>query len=139
MDRRRTGRNFHRRINPCRQIDAEAIAVRGIRDADAADAPKFTEIMDELIAFVRDSSLVIHNAPFDLAFLNMELSLAGWPRPLQGLCEIIDTLPLARSLHPGKRNNLDALCDRYRSDERRVGKGWLGTGRSRGAPDHKKK
>src|SRR3546814_5586329 len=81
MDRRRTGRNFHRRIIPCRQIDAEAIAVRGIRDADAADAPKFTEIMDELIAFVRDSSLVIHNAPFDLAFLNMELSLAGWPRP----------------------------------------------------------
>src|SRR3546814_1907502 len=65
MDSRRTGRNFHRRINPCRQIDAEAIAVRGIRDADAADAPKFTEIMDELIAFVRDSSLVIHNAPFD--------------------------------------------------------------------------
>src|SRR3546814_21000709 len=72
MDRRRTGRNFHRRINPCRQIDAEAIAVRGIRDADAADAPKFTEIMVAIIAFVRDSSLVIHNAPFDLAFLNME-------------------------------------------------------------------
>src|SRR3546814_20716669 len=97
---------------PTRRSSELAIAVRGIRDADASDAPKFTEIMDELIAFVRDSSLGIHNAPFDLAFLNMELSLAGWPRPLQGLCEIIETLPLARSLHPGKRNNLDELCDR---------------------------
>src|SRR3546814_4890407 len=96
MDRRRTGRNFHRRINPCRQIDAEAIAVRGIRDADAADAPNFTEIMDELIAFVRDSLLVIHNAPFDLAFLNLALSLAGSPRPLQGLRAIIATRQIGR-------------------------------------------
>jgi DNA polymerase-3 subunit epsilon len=127
VNRRVTGRTFHRYLNPERAIDEGAMAVHGIKRADLDDKPKFREVAEELIGFISDAELVIHNAAFDVAFLDAELGkLAGAPgggsfagRSVATLCRVLDTLTLARSMHPGQRNNLDALCKRYSVDNSR--------------------
>jgi DNA polymerase-3 subunit epsilon len=117
MNRRLTGRKFHRYLNPEREIDAGALAVHGIDLARLQSAPRFAEIAEELLAFISGAELIIHNAPFDVGFLDAELArLPGEPRTVAALCRVLDTLALARSLHPGQRNSLDALCKRYSVD-----------------------
>jgi DNA polymerase-3 subunit epsilon len=119
VNRRPSGRHFHRYLNPERDIDAGARAVHGITRERLAQAPKFAEIAAELFSFIHDSELIIHNAPFDLAFIDMELKLlasAALPAGVRSVCTVLDTLPLARARHPGQRNNLDALCKRYGID-----------------------
>jgi DNA polymerase-3 subunit epsilon len=117
VNRRMTGRTFHRYLNPERDIDARAAEVHGMRRADLEDKPRFVEVAEELLTFVRGAELVIHNAPFDLAFLDAELArIPGEPRRMRELCQVLDTLELARQLHPGQRNSLDALCRRYAID-----------------------
>lgn len=113
-NRRRTGRTFHRYLNPERDIEDGAMDVHGIRAADLADKPLFRDIAAELMDFVRGCDVIIHNAPFDVGFINWELKQLGpeWGR-LEDHCRIIDTLALARDLHPGQKNSLDALCLRY--------------------------
>lgn len=108
-----TGRDFHRYVNPERVMDADALAVHGITDAMLADKPRFVEIVDDLLAFLDDGRLVIHNAEFDLRFLNHELRLIGRP-PLA--CAHEDTLALARRRFPGAPASLDALCRRFAID-----------------------
>jgi DNA polymerase-3 subunit epsilon len=117
-DRRPTGRHFHRYVNPDRDIDAAASEVHGITLEDLADKPRFADIADELLEFLGDGELLIHNAAFDVAFLNAELGRLGKPA-IDSLCRVTDTLALARELHPGKRNSLDALCERYTVDNSR--------------------
>jgi DNA polymerase III subunit epsilon len=119
VNRRVTGRTFHRYLNPERAIDEGALAVHGIKRADLDDKPRFAEIAAELVAFISDAELVIHNAAFDVAFLDAELARLSEPRPVASLCRVLDTLTLARSMHPGQRNNLDALCKRYGVDNSR--------------------
>jgi DNA polymerase-3 subunit epsilon len=117
LNRRPTGQKFHRYLNPEREIDPGALAVHGIELSSLLTAPKFADIADELIAFIQDAELIIHNAPFDVGFLDAELArLPGSSRCVAGLCRVLDTLALARSLHPGQRNSLDALCKRYGVD-----------------------
>jgi DNA polymerase-3 subunit epsilon len=117
LNRRPTGQKFHRYLNPEREIDAGAMAVHGIDSTRLQQAPKFAEIVDELVAFISGAELIIHNAPFDVGFLNAELArLAGEARTVISICKVLDTLALARSLHPGQRNSLDALCKRYSVD-----------------------
>jgi len=109
-------RSFHRYINPEREIDAGAAEVHGLTLERLQDEPKFAEIAPALVEFIRGAELIIHNAPFDVGFLNKELELAGLSR-LDNFCPVvIDTLKLAKELHPGKKNNLNALCDRYQVD-----------------------
>jgi DNA polymerase-3 subunit epsilon len=110
--RKATGRHFHRYMNPERDIDLAATQVHGLTAEDLADKPKFGDIADEFLDFVQGSELLIHNAPFDVAFLNAELARIGRPK-LDSVCTVSDTLMMARELHPGKRNSLDALCERY--------------------------
>ncbi len=117
-DRRPTGRHFHRYVNPERAIDAAATQVHGLAAEDLADKPRFADIADELLEFLEGAELLIHNAPFDVAFLNAELARAQRPA-IETLCSVTDTLALARELHPGKRNSLDALCERYAVDNSR--------------------
>jgi DNA polymerase-3 subunit epsilon len=117
LNRRPTGQKFHRYLNPEREIDAGAIAVHGLDNAKLATAPKFADIVDDLLAFIGGAELVIHNAPFDVGFLDAEFArLPGNSRCVSGLCKVLDTLALARKLHPGQRNGLDALCKRYSVD-----------------------
>ena len=116
LDRKVTDNNFQTYLNPKRKIDPVSMHVHGITDEFVADKPEFQEIMQEFIDFVNDAELIMHNAPFDVAFINRELSLAGYNKELHEICEIIDTLPMARKIHPGKRNSLDALCSRYGVD-----------------------
>ena len=117
VNRRLTGRKFHRYVNPEREIDAGALAVHGIALEQLRDAPKFADIAEELLEFITGAELIIHNAPFDVAFVDAELArLPGAPRTISALCRVLDTLALARSLHPGQRNSLDALCKRYSVD-----------------------
>jgi len=117
VNRRRTGRVFHRYLRPDREIDPGALQVHGITAEFLRDQPRFAEIADEWLEFVRGAELVIHNAPFDVAFLDAELALLPEPpgRVLD-VCQVLDTLALARQLHPGQRNGLDALCKRYSVD-----------------------
>lgn len=113
FNRKLTGNNFHRYINPERDSDEAALAVHGLTTEFLSDKPKFHEIAEELRAFVQGAEVIIHNAPFDLGFLNAEFARLGLP-PFTELCSgVIDTLVQAKELHPGKRNSLDALCDRY--------------------------
>jgi DNA polymerase-3 subunit epsilon len=120
LNRRVTGRTFHRYLNPERAIDEGAMAVHGIKRADLDDKPRFAEVAAELIEFIQDAELVIHNAAFDVAFLDSELArLQGDRRRVASLCRVLDSLALARSMHPGQRNNLDALCKRYEVDNSR--------------------
>jgi DNA polymerase-3 subunit epsilon len=115
VNRRVTDRTFHVYLQPDREVDPGAIAIHGISNEDLADKPRFAEVAAEFLEFVRGARLVIHNAPFDLGFLNNELRLASQPesRPLDEMCTILDTLVLERRLHPGQRASLDALCKRY--------------------------
>ena len=115
--RRLTGRVFHRYLNPERDIDAGAQEVHGITREQLRQEPKFAEIAAEFLEFVQDAELIIHNAPFDVAFLNAELQRLPTPTPkLTERCRVLDTLSMARQMHPGQRNNLDALCKRYSVD-----------------------
>jgi DNA polymerase-3 subunit epsilon len=117
VNRRPSGRTFHRYLNPEREIDEGALAVHGISRTDLDGQPRFADIAEELLAFVGGAELVIHNAAFDVAFLDAELArLPGEPRQVASLCQVLDTLALARELHPGQRNSLDALCKRYDVD-----------------------
>jgi len=116
-NRRLTGRHFHCYLNPDRAIDEGAVQVHGITSQFLADKPRFAQIAADFLHFVSGAELVIHNAPFDLSFLNSELMLAGFTQEsLQDLCTITDTLVMARRKHPGQRNSLDALCKRYEVD-----------------------
>ena len=116
VNRRPTGQKFHRYLNPEREIDAGALAVHGIEMSRLAQAPKFAEICAELIAFIDGAELIIHNAPFDVGFLDAEFARLPESRAVCAMCRVLDTLALARSLHPGQRNSLDALCKRYSVD-----------------------
>lgn len=114
IDRRLTGRHFHRYMNPQRHVDEGAVEVHGLTDQFLADKPLFAQVVDEFLAFVHGAELIIHNAPFDLAFLDAELALLGGDRGcMADYCTHTDTLVMARTRHPGQRNSLDALCKRY--------------------------
>ena len=117
INRRKTERHFHQYINPQREIDDGAFEVHGISNADLKDKPAFGEVAGLFLDFVRDAELIIHNAPFDVEFINNELQLLGpeWGR-LEDYCTVSDTLSMARERHPGQKNNLDALCTRYAVD-----------------------
>lgn len=116
LNRKLTGQRFHHYLNPEREVEAGALAVHGLSNEFLQDKPRFAEIVGEFLDFIRGAELVIHNAPFDVGFLNHELALLGLP-PLEQTCAgVIDTLRLARELHPGRRNSLDALCERYAID-----------------------
>jgi DNA polymerase III subunit epsilon len=120
MNRRHTGRTFHRYLNPEREIDEGALAVHGISRADLEREPRFAEVVDELLEFITGAELIIHNAAFDIAFLDAELArLPGNSRVMSKLCRVLDSLKLAREMHPGQRNSLDALCKRYSVDNSR--------------------
>ncbi len=113
-DRKKSEEHFHTYLNPSRLIDEEASKVHGITNSDLEDKPFFDEIAEEFISFVEGSTLVIHNAPFDLGFLNNELKLASINYPnLEEICEVEDSLLIARDKYPGQRNSLDALATRY--------------------------
>ncbi len=117
IDRKLTGKQFHKYMHPDRDIDDGAIEVHGITLEFLADKPKFPQIAQEFLEFVRGAELIIHNAPFDLAFLNQELRrLPSEIDELESICGIVDTLAMARQKHPGQKNNLDALCKRYLID-----------------------
>ena len=117
VNRKLTGRHFHEYINPQREIDDGALEVHGITSEFLNDKPLFHEIVDSFVEFVRDAELVIHNAPFDVSFLDYEFGLLDEsPGKMARLCEITDSLTLARRKHPGQKNNLDALCRRYEVD-----------------------
>ncbi len=114
IDRTLTGNNYHQYINPEREVDEGALEVHGISNDFLADKPLFAEIVDDFMSFIEGAELVIHNAPFDVGFINHELALLGgsWGQ-LDRYCSVVDTLQMARKLHPGQKNNLDALCKRY--------------------------
>jgi len=117
VNRRPTQNRFHRYINPEREVDRGALEVHGIENEFLATQPKFAEIAHEFIEFVKGAELVIHNADFDVEFLNHELKrLPDLPRQIRDCCGVLDTLALARRLHPGQRNSLDALAKRYNVD-----------------------
>jgi DNA polymerase-3 subunit epsilon len=118
LNRRATERHFHRYLNPERDIEEGARAVHGLTRARLAQEPKFGEIAEELVQFIAGSELIIHNAVFDIAFLEREFALLAAPTPvlIRNLCQVLDTLSLARERHPGQRNSLDALCKRYGID-----------------------
>jgi len=117
VDRRLTGREFHCFLHPDRQIDEAAQRVHGISLDDLETAPRFPEIADEFIEFIAGAELVIHNADFDVGFLEYELKLMGHVQPkVTEHATVLDTLSLARKMHPGQRNSLDALCKRYEID-----------------------
>lgn len=113
INRKLTGNNFHQYINPERDSEEGALAVHGLTTEFLRDKPKFSEIAAEFLAYVKDAEVIIHNAPFDLSFLNAELNLLGLGSFSDHIDTVTDTLVQAKELHPGKRNSLDALCDRY--------------------------
>ena len=117
VNRKLTGNHYHQYINPHREIDQGAIEVHGITSDFLADKPAFDAIAADFVEFVQGAELVIHNAPFDLGFLNSELQrLSIIDSVLDSLCTVTDTLVMARAKHPGQRNSLDALCQRYEVD-----------------------
>lgn len=117
IDRRLTQRHFHCYLNPGRDSEAGALAVHGLTTEFLQDKPSFSSIVDELLKFINGAELIIHNAPFDLAFLDNEIQLTKKNyKKITHYCQVLDTLPLARQLHPGQRNSLDALCKRYEID-----------------------
>ena len=117
INRRLTGNNFHYYINPQREVEAGAFEVHGISNEFLADKPLFEDIADDFLRYIEGAELVIHNAPFDVGFLDHELSkLAGETRRINSICSVLDTLEMARAKHRGQKNNLDALCKRYDID-----------------------
>ena len=113
-DRKKSEEHFHSYLNPSRLIDEEASKVHGITNEDLKDKPSFDEIAEEFINFIEGSTLVIHNAPFDIGFLNNELQLASTSYPkIEDICEVEDSLTIARDKFPSQRNSLDALATRY--------------------------
>ncbi len=117
VNRRLTGNHYHQYLQPDREIDEGAIEVHGISNEFLADKPRFADVVGDFLDFVRGAELVIHNAPFDVGFINHELALLGeeYGR-IEDHCGILDTLSLARQMHPGQKNSLDALCRRYDID-----------------------
>jgi len=117
VNRRRTHRTLHHYLQPDREIDPGAQEVHGISAEMLAGKPRFADVAQEFLDFVGDAELIIHNADFDVGFLNAELKVLGTDAPrIPGVCTVMDTLTLARRLHPGQRNSLDALCKRYAVD-----------------------
>lgn len=116
IDRKLTGKHFHVYLNPQRQVDEGAFRVHGISDEFLQDKPLFAEKVSEFLQFVGGAELIIHNAPFDMGFLNSELKHIKWKKKLEEYCNVFDTLVLAREKYPGQRNSLDALCKRYGID-----------------------
>ena len=117
VNRRPTGKTFHRYVRPDRQVDPGALQVHGITNEFLSTQPRFDEIATEFLEFIGEAELVIHNAPFDVGFLDAELKrLAAPAKRIADLCKVLDTLALARQMHPGQRNSLDALCKRYDVD-----------------------
>jgi DNA polymerase-3 subunit epsilon len=116
LNRRLTGRTYHQYLNPERDIDEGAQQVHGLTREKLAREPTFAQAHPEFLEFVRDAELIIHNAPFDVAFLNAELARVEFAQKVNELCRVLDTLALARQMHPGQRNSLDALCKRYSVD-----------------------
>jgi len=117
INRKLTGRHYHQYINPQRKVDEGAMEVHGITDEFLADKPLFADVVEDFLAFIGDADLVIHNAPFDVGFINHELAkLPHQDSTVDTDCRIIDTLSLAKQKHPGQKNNLDALCKRYAVD-----------------------
>ncbi len=117
IDRRRSRNVFHQYLQPGREIDAGAVEVHGLTNEFLADKPRFAEVAEDFLRYIQGAELIIHNAPFDVAFLDHELGL--WRPGTPGIldrCEVTDTLQMARKLHPGQRNGLDALCKRYSVD-----------------------
>ena len=114
IDRKMTGHNYHQYLQPDRESDEAALAVHGITSEFLADKPRFNDIAATFIDYIRGAELIIHNAPFDIGFLNYELSrLDGDWGNIESICTITDSLIMAREMHPGQRNSLDALCKRY--------------------------
>ena len=113
LDRRPTCNYFHHYLNPERASEEGAVKVHGISDEFLLDKPRFREVASEFIEYIRGAELIIHNAPFDVEFLEQELALAKLPPLAQHCAGVRDTLKLAKGLHPGKKNSLDALCERY--------------------------
>ena len=113
VNRRLTGNNYHQYIQPDREVDEGALQVHGISNEFLADKPRFEDIADDLMSYLKGAELVIHNAPFDVGFLDHELKLLGSYGAISDHCGITDTLVMARKMHPGQKNNLDALCKRY--------------------------
>ncbi len=116
VNRRLTGRHFHRYLNPGRESDEGALQVHGLTTEFLSDKPKFAEVVDELLDYITGAELIIHNAPFDIGFLDAELALVRKKKLVTFCPVVIDTLRMAKDLHPGKRNGLDSLCERYQID-----------------------
>jgi DNA polymerase-3 subunit epsilon len=114
--RKLTGNNLHFYLNPERDSHEDALKVHGISNEFLRDKPKFSAVADELLAYLADAEVIIHNAPFDVSFLNKELSLIGKPPLKHCVAKVVDSLMMAKELFPGKRNSLDALCDRLEVD-----------------------
>ncbi|MCK5640589.1 MAG: DNA polymerase III subunit epsilon [Gammaproteobacteria bacterium] len=114
VNRRLTGNHYQQFLNPDREIDEGATEVHGIRTQDLIDKPHFADVAEDFINFIRGAELIIHNAPFDVGFINHELQLMEATHgKVDGFCTVLDTLKMAREIHPGQKNNLDALCKRY--------------------------
>ncbi|MBR9784080.1 MAG: DNA polymerase III subunit epsilon [Gammaproteobacteria bacterium] len=118
VNRRLTGNHFHVYINPGRHIEQEAIEVHGITNEFLTDKPTFAQVAQEFVNFIKGAQLVIHNAPFDVGFMDHEFSMEPSTKGVitNQICDVLDTLTLARQMHPGQKNNLDALCKRYGID-----------------------
>jgi len=117
VDRRLTGRNFHQYLQPDRKIDKAAQEVHGISNDFLMDKPRFRDLVEDFVGYVSGAELIIHNAPFDVGFLNYELAGLRPQRPaIEQFCSVTDTLAMAKRMHPGQRNSLDALCKRYAID-----------------------
>ncbi|NQZ32325.1 MAG: DNA polymerase III subunit epsilon [Oceanospirillaceae bacterium] len=116
IKRRLTGNNYHQYIKPDRDSDEDAIRIHGITNEFLADKPKFRDITADFLEYIRGAELIIHNAPFDIGFLNAELKRNGCNEKVEDICSIVDSLALARRKHPGQKNNLNALCRRYGID-----------------------
>lgn len=117
VNRKHSGRHLHIYLNPEREVDAGALEVHGLTNDFLADKPLFASIAETFLDFVKDAELIIHNAPFDIGFLDHELSLLNKAYgPMTEYCSVLDTLAMARKKHPGQKNNLDALCKRYQVD-----------------------
>ncbi len=116
VNRRLTGNNYHIYLNPEREVDEGAVAVHGLTTEQLLDQPLFGEVVDDLVDYLRGAELIIHNAPFDVGFLDHELSLCNREETVRAVCQVLDTLEMARERHPGQKNSLDALCKRYEVD-----------------------